>query len=195
MRARDLDMVTSGYEGLANQFSNVAIPIFMAEYGTNVPQPRLFQETTALYSPRISQVFSGGCVYEFYRGSSDYGIVELQNHDEPPDTPAWVSQLRFLKAQARANDSTKTAEKRQTERGTLFIFHDFMNYKANLEATRGIEESWEGDVMENKAAERVSVDTTQMNWPWEPEFQMPESCVDWAQLEDSMKDDSSLHVV
>ena len=188
-------MHASGYEALVTRLQNTAIPIFMSEYGTNITNPRLFQETAALYSPRMSQVFSGGCAYEFWQGPNNYGLVELVDQEQARTTPAWAAEQRREEALARSDDPSKTAEKRETERGTLSIFRDFVNYKANLDATRGIESNWEGEIMERKATERGSVDTTQRRWPWEPEFQVPDTVVDWAQLEDQVNGNGLSYVM
>lgn len=187
-------MQMSGYETLVTRLQNAALPILMSEYGTNTQSPRLFQETAALYSPRMSQVFSGGCAYEFWHQANCYGLVELPNQEGDRVTSAEAREQRREKAVARSNDPRKTAETRQTERGPLSIFHDFVNYKTNLDATRGIENNWEGDVMEREAAERGRVDTTQRSWPWEPECQIPETVVDWAQLEDQVDNNGLLYV-
>ena len=172
-------MRISGYDALVTRLQNAAIPIIISEYGTNIPNTRLFQETAALYSPRMSQVFSGGCAYEFWQNSSGYGLVELLDQEQDRTTPAWAVERNRKRALARSKDRKKTAEKRETERGSLSIFHDFVNYKEKLDATRGIEDSWEGDIMEHEAAARGDVDITQMRWPWEPEFQVPDTVVDW----------------
>ncbi|XPS73877.1 hypothetical protein M3J09_006010 [Ascochyta lentis] len=187
------DMLASGYEALATRLQGAAIPILMSEYGTNIPQPRLFQETAALYSPRMSQVFSGGCAYEFWQSANGYGLVELLDQEQARTTPAWAVQQNHDRALSRSNDPNKTAEKRETERGTLSIFHDFVNYKKNLDKTRDIEHHWEGDVLEREAAERGNVDTTQLNWPWEPEFQVPDTVVDWTRFENEAN--ALLHVM
>jgi|SRR5690242_1640355 len=192
MWAGQSNMHMSGYEALVTRLENAAIPIFMSEYGTNLQSPRLFLETTALYSPRMSEVFSGGCVYEFWQASNRYGLVELSSQDNTPD-PALEQRLQ--QAVAQANDSRKTAEKRETERGCLSIFHDFVNYKMNLDATKDIEKHWEGDIMERQAAERESADTTQRSWPWEPEFQIPDTVIDWAQLGDHINGKDLLYVM
>ena len=49
--------------------------------------------------------------------------------------------------------------------------------------------------MEREAAERGNVDTTQMSWPWEPEYQMPDTVVDWVQLEDGLSGKGLLYVM
>lgn len=188
-------MQISGYDALVNSLQDAAIPIVMSEYGTNTSSPRLFQETAALYSPQMSQVFSGGSVYEFFEEANRYGLVELVDEYHERGLPAKVSEQRRESRLARSNDSQKTAEKRQTERGFLSIFHDFRNYKKNLDATRDIERTWEGDVMEREAAERRDVDITQMDWPWEPENQLPDTVVDWAQVEDQVNGKGLLYVM
>lgn len=189
------NMQISGYETLISRLQNAALPIFMSEYGTNVTNPRLFQETAALYSPRMSQVFSGGCVYEFFQSSNQYGLVEQLRQEQDRNIPAWALERHRERAVARSDDPTKTAEKRNTERGPLSIFHDFSNYKTNLDATRDIDDNWEGDIMERQAAERGSVDAAQRNWPWEPEFQIPDTVVDWAQVEDGVNGRGLLYVM
>lgn len=148
-----------------------------------------------MYSPRMSQVFSGGCAYELWQGRNAYGLVELVNQELSPSTPAWALEQFREEAIARSDDLSKTAEKRATQRGLVSIFHDFMNYKVNLDATREIEHNWEGDVMEREAAERVNVDTTQRTWSWEPAFQVPQTAVDWAQLEDQVHGNGLLYVM
>jgi hypothetical protein len=67
-----------------NQLGHAAIPIFFSEYGNTSHQLRLFQETTALYSPLMSCLFYGGCVYEFWQSANGYGLVGT--HEEKTDT-------------------------------------------------------------------------------------------------------------
>lgn len=175
-------MLTSSYNALITRLQAAALPIIISEYGTNIPNPRLFQETAALYSPRMSQVFSGGCAYEFWESANGYGLVELLEQEHSPDTPAWAVAQNRTRALARSKNRRKTAEKREMERGTLSVFFDFVNYKDNLDASRGIDRDWEGDVMEREAVARGAVDTAQMSWPWEPEFRIPDTVVDWEVL-------------
>ena len=195
MWAGQSSLQMSGYDSLIHRLQDAAIPIFMSEYGANIPNPRLFQETLALYSPQMSQVFSGGCAYTFWEAANSYGLVDLVNQEHPRDRSAEAVEQRHQSALTRANNPRKTAEKRYTNRGILSVFHDFVRYKENLKATRGIESTWEGDVMEREAAERGNVDTTQMSWPWEPEYQMPDTVVDWVQLEDGLSGKGLLYVM
>ena len=72
----------SGYDKQVEFFSNYSVPVFLAEYGCNVPdgaEGRLFQDTTALYSDDMSKVFSGGIAYMYYQEENDYGLVEIKD--------------------------------------------------------------------------------------------------------------------
>ncbi|TEA16957.1 1,3-beta-glucanosyltransferase [Colletotrichum sidae] len=76
------DMKGSGYETQVEFFHNYSVPVFLAEYGCNIPdgaEGRIFQETTALYSKEMTDVFSGGIVYMFHQEANDYGLVEIKN--------------------------------------------------------------------------------------------------------------------
>lgn len=65
----------SGYSGFVSEWSNLSIPIFLSEYGCNQPSPRTFTEVTAIYSEKMTQVFSGGCVYQYFHDTADYGTL------------------------------------------------------------------------------------------------------------------------
>jgi hypothetical protein len=94
----------------------------------------------------------------------------------------------------------KVAERRQTERGTVLVFWDFVNYKARLDAVgdkdgdgRGSEEELElggvGGVGGGGGGGGGGDSGVQGAWPWEPEGYEPESCVDWEQIRARMEDD------
>ncbi|KAK0619386.1 Glucanosyltransferase-domain-containing protein [Immersiella caudata] len=73
----------SGYKTQVDFFSNYSVPVFLAEYGCNVPDgaaARIWEETTALYSDQMTGVFSGGIVYMYFQEENDYGIVKVQNN-------------------------------------------------------------------------------------------------------------------
>ncbi|KAL9114100.1 MAG: hypothetical protein Q9227_001872 [Pyrenula ochraceoflavens] len=61
--------------------STVPLPMLVLEYGNNAIRPRLFNETTPLYSPDFLQTLSGGCCYEFFEASNAYGIVRVNEED------------------------------------------------------------------------------------------------------------------
>ncbi len=75
----DSDFQKSGYDRLIDFFKDYSVPTFFAEYGCNLPNGgagRVFDETTALYSANMSQVLSGGIVYEFFQDTNDYGASQ-----------------------------------------------------------------------------------------------------------------------
>ncbi|KUI64339.1 1,3-beta-glucanosyltransferase gel1 [Cytospora mali] len=77
-------MHISGYKEELKTFANAHIPIFFSQYGCNLGTlgQRIFQETSAIYSPAMTRVFSGGIAYEFYdppditSGHWGYGLVK-----------------------------------------------------------------------------------------------------------------------
>ncbi|KAI1337593.1 glycolipid anchored surface protein [Xylariaceae sp. FL0016] len=70
----------SGYEITVQRFQDCSVPVFFSEYGANTVQPRMFLETSCIFSQQMTAVFSGGIAYEFYYGPNQYGLVQ-KNHD------------------------------------------------------------------------------------------------------------------
>lgn len=68
---------TSGYDILVRDYTDYALPIFFSEYGCNAVTPRVFQEVEALYSLQMTNVFSGGLIYEYAQEINSYGLVEI----------------------------------------------------------------------------------------------------------------------
>ena len=67
------DFVTSGYQARTKEFTNYTVPAFFAEYGCNQPEPRLFDETLSLFGPNMTDVWSGGIVYEYFQEANLFG--------------------------------------------------------------------------------------------------------------------------
>lgn len=66
----------SGYNRLINFFTPYSVPVFLSEYGCNLPgggAARIFDDTTALYEPNMTAVLCGGIVYQYFQESNDYG--------------------------------------------------------------------------------------------------------------------------
>jgi len=72
----------SGYDKLVDNFDNYTIPVFFSEYGCNEVRPREWEETAALYSDKMTHVFSGGLVYEYSLEANDYGLVEIESNGD-----------------------------------------------------------------------------------------------------------------
>lgn len=154
--------------------------MFFSEYSSAAHQPRLWHETRALYSPQTSQVFSGGCAYEFWQGANDFGLVEILEHN--PDT-RWASVRAAI---VRADNEAKVVEKRRTDRGLLLIYHDFANYKTSLAATKVIESDWDRDAMLLRRREE-NRDDVLGTCTWKPTLGETESCIDWEKTEEIMR--------
>ncbi|KAG5914574.1 hypothetical protein E4U42_000419 [Claviceps africana] len=78
----DSSFEASGYNRLLEFFKSYSIPIFFAEYGCNLPNGaagRIFDETTALYVDNMTEVVSGGIVYEYFQETNDYGLVQISD--------------------------------------------------------------------------------------------------------------------
>lgn len=74
----DGNFESSGYNRLIDFFKDYSVPVFFAEYGCNLPDgaaARIFTETSALYSSNMSDVVSGGIVYEYFEETNDYGML------------------------------------------------------------------------------------------------------------------------
>lgn len=69
----------STYNQLVSGFSNSSIPIFFSEYGCIKPAPRVFTEVPVIYSDLMTNVFSGGIVYEYTWGTNEYGLVNVSS--------------------------------------------------------------------------------------------------------------------
>lgn len=73
----DSNYVSSGYIDRVAEFANYTVPVFFAEYGCNTQgggaAGRKFTEVAALYGSNMTQVFSGGIVYEYFEEQNDYG--------------------------------------------------------------------------------------------------------------------------
>lgn len=61
-------------------FENSHVPLFFSEYGTTSGEtaPRQFHETSAIYAPEMTRIFSGACAYEFFEGPNRYGLVVVR---------------------------------------------------------------------------------------------------------------------
>ncbi|KTW27761.1 hypothetical protein T552_02201 [Pneumocystis carinii B80] len=74
---------TSGYRDRVNDFKHYNIPIFFSEYGCNIVNGRIgtrtFKQVEHIYSEKMTQVFSGGIVYEWFQNVNNYGLVNLMS--------------------------------------------------------------------------------------------------------------------
>ncbi|KAF2771528.1 hypothetical protein EJ03DRAFT_325564 [Teratosphaeria nubilosa] len=92
----------SGWESMVELYSNYSLPLFLSEYGC-ITNTRKFEETSALYTEKMTAVFSGGLVYEYSEESNGYGLVTISG-DTVTD---YQNQFSYLQA-AYANVSNPT---------------------------------------------------------------------------------------
>ncbi|CAN3358904.1 1,3-beta-glucanosyltransferase Pga4p [Diutina catenulata] len=79
----DASFESSGYKDKVKQFGKYSLPLFFSEYGCNKgrPKARPFTEVEAIFSTKMSSVFSGGLVYEYSTEENDYGLVKIDGDD------------------------------------------------------------------------------------------------------------------
>ncbi|KAF1998558.1 carbohydrate-binding module family 43 protein [Amniculicola lignicola CBS 123094] len=78
----------SSYGERVEFFRDYPVPVFFAEYGCIVgidggPTHRPFTEVEVLYG-NMTDVFSGGIVYEYFMGANDYGLVSIDGDSVSP---------------------------------------------------------------------------------------------------------------
>ncbi|OMJ12437.1 Protein EPD1 [Smittium culicis] len=73
----DATLSSTGYDKVVQEYQNYSIPVILSEYGCNSVRPRVFGETTALYSSDMTSVFSGGFMYMYSQEPNDYGLVDV----------------------------------------------------------------------------------------------------------------------
>jgi hypothetical protein len=153
------------------QYQGIKIPVFMSEYGhgNTTKAPRTFSETNTLFSPKMTDLFSGGCVYELWQGPNAFGLALLKRKDPS-------------NRQDRAQPG-RIAETRESDSGTLLLFEDFFNYKARLESVTEVPVGvGDGPIASGETAEASGVSSEDFL-----EIRVPESCVDWSAIEEELK--------
>jgi hypothetical protein len=73
----DSSYTESGYNVQTDNFESYNVPVFFAEYGCNLVQPRTFTQVQALYGENMTGVWSGGIVYMYFQEANDYGLVSI----------------------------------------------------------------------------------------------------------------------
>ncbi|PGH04801.1 1,3-beta-glucanosyltransferase gel1 [Blastomyces parvus] len=68
---------TAGWDKKVEMFSGYGLPLFLSEYGCNT-NTREWNEVKALYSEKMTSVYSGGLVYEYSQEPNNYGLVEIK---------------------------------------------------------------------------------------------------------------------
>jgi len=73
----DSSFPQSGYQARTEELANLGVPAFFSEYGCNAVEPRTFQDVPVLYSSDMSNVWSGGIIYEYVEQGNAFGLVNI----------------------------------------------------------------------------------------------------------------------
>ncbi|KAK3050982.1 1,3-beta-glucanosyltransferase [Extremus antarcticus] len=97
------DFRISGWSNMVQAFTPYPVPTFLAAYGTNINE-RTWGEVECLYSPDMTGVFSGGCIYTYFEYGNWYGIVTVKEDGEVEfkQPEFWRLKEKFGVVNARA---------------------------------------------------------------------------------------------
>lgn len=123
----------------------------------------------------MMDVFSGGCVYELWQGRNTYGLVHLKR--------------KTLRSKRTTPKLGSVSETRESDFGILSLFEDFVNYKSQLAKTVGLVKSAED--LPNAKQEATKTRDSSLE-DHKIEGAVPESCVDWTEVEQVMRKDIEL---
>jgi len=65
----------SGYSQLQVNASEYNIPIFFSETGCNTPEPRTFDDQSAIFGSEMDGTWSGAIIYEWIEETNNYGLI------------------------------------------------------------------------------------------------------------------------
>ena len=77
----------AGYDQRVEEAKSLNIPIFISETGCNKPQPRTFEDQSAIFG-EMASVYNGAIVYEWIQEANDYGIISYGPETDPTNTAA-----------------------------------------------------------------------------------------------------------
>uniref|UniRef100_A0A060SZZ4 1,3-beta-glucanosyltransferase n=1 Tax=Blastobotrys adeninivorans TaxID=409370 RepID=A0A060SZZ4_BLAAD len=112
----DSSFEKSGYKANVDQYTGYSIPMFFSEFGCNkgTQNGRPFTEIEALYSDKMSSVYSGGLVYEYSQEDSNYGLVELNGDSVKKLKDFDTLKKQFAKVQDPSGDGGASTSSNST---------------------------------------------------------------------------------
>ncbi|RMY78283.1 hypothetical protein D0863_00798 [Hortaea werneckii] len=146
------DFQMSGWKNEVEMYGRLThLPMLLNAYGTNVSQPRVWEEVLCLYSPDMTGVFSGGFAYTFFEyGKRKYGLVEIDADGRRKPRQEFNSfRNKFRRVNVRFEDELAVAERKDHE-GWLGEFPELEQGRNGWRAEKDLPEfpgSWE-DVMQ-----------------------------------------------
>ncbi|KAJ5464198.1 hypothetical protein N7475_007333 [Penicillium sp. IBT 31633x] len=94
---------TSGWDEKVKNFTGYGLPLFLSEYGCNT-NTREFNEVSALYSEKMTGVYSGGLVYEYSEESNKYGLAKISGDKVTPNKDYKALKAAFEKTDNPSGD-------------------------------------------------------------------------------------------
>ncbi|KAI7567760.1 hypothetical protein KC343_g6593 [Hortaea werneckii] len=146
------DFQMSGWKNEVEMYGRLTrLPMLLNAYGTNVSQPRVWEEVLCLYSPDMTGVFSGGFAYTFFEyGKRKYGLVEIDADGRRKPRQEFNSfRNKFRRVNVRFEDELAVAERKDHE-GWVGEFPELEQGRNGWRAETDLPEfpgSWE-DVMQ-----------------------------------------------
>lgn len=80
----------SGYIFLEQNATDYNIPIFFSETGCNTPEPRTFDDQSAIFGSEMDGTWSGAIIYEWIEETNNYGLVSYGPSANPTATGGGV---------------------------------------------------------------------------------------------------------
>ncbi|KAF2451172.1 carbohydrate-binding module family 43 protein [Karstenula rhodostoma CBS 690.94] len=109
----DSNYADSSYGERYDFFHDYPVPVFFAEYGciegvSGGATHRPFTEVAVLYG-NMTEVFSGGIVYQWFMSENNYGLVELTDNDASVSPYPDFTSLRSELASVRPTTTARSA--------------------------------------------------------------------------------------
>ncbi|KAF2646783.1 hypothetical protein P280DRAFT_416356 [Massarina eburnea CBS 473.64] len=99
----------AGWNKKMETYKNFPKPIFLSEHGCIEPN-RQWGEVSAIYSSKMSSVYSGGLAYEYTVEPNNYGIVDLKDGKITPNKDFKSLKAAYAKASnPTGNGGAKTS--------------------------------------------------------------------------------------
>lgn len=105
---------TTDWAQKVKNFTSYGKPLFLSEYGCN-RNKREFKQVAALYSDKMTSVYSGGLVYEYSQEEADYGLVDIKGGVVTPRTDYNALKAAFKKTPNPTDDGNYKSDGKASE--------------------------------------------------------------------------------
>ena len=100
----------SGWKTMVEAYGKYPVPMYLSAFGGQAGKRRLWEEIGCLYSPDMTGVFSGGCVYTYFDYGNKYGIVKATGHEVKNRQEYARLRVQLEVVNRRAQNEVWTAE-------------------------------------------------------------------------------------